>query len=132
MGDYQQYLPSKQEPKSSQPNLDEKQRLDEKAYRGWEEAFREGPLQRLRYLDALLARTTDPDQISRIKSRSAELIREVGPVAVLSDPSLISMVRQLFGAAGYERLKDRAKTAQLQQPDVVANMASPVHQRGER
>lgn len=111
MGDYQQYLPSQGETKSSQKQGGEMHhQFDETSVRGWEIAFRENPVHRLRYLDALLARTTDPVMVERIKARTAELIRELGPQAVLADPSLITMVRYLFGAKGYERLKDRART----------------------
>jgi len=109
MGDYQQYLPSK--PKASQQEGSEshRERFDEGAIRGWEVAFRESPVHRLRYLDALLARTTDPLQVERIKHRAGELIREVGATAVLADPSLISMVRFLFGVQGLKRLHERAE-----------------------
>ena len=112
MGDYQQYLPS--QPKASQQQGSEihRERFDEGAIRGWEVAFRESPVHRLRYLDALLARTTDPLQVERIKTRAGELIREVGATAVLADPSLISMVRFLFGVKGLERLRERAKAEQ--------------------
>jgi hypothetical protein len=114
MGDYQQYLPSQPKPSQQQGSESHRERFDEGAIRGWEVAFRESPVHRLRYLDALLARTTDPLQVERIKHRAGELIREVGATAVLSDPSLISMVRLLFGVKGLERLRERAKTEQVQ------------------
>jgi len=109
MGDYQQYLPSKPKPSQQEGSESHRERFDEGAIRGWEVAFREGPVHRLRYLDALLARTTDPLQVERIKHRAGELIREVGATAVLADPSLISMVRLLFGVQGLKRLHERAE-----------------------
>jgi hypothetical protein len=135
MGDERQYFPSAA--KSGPQGLpDERQAREVKQSADfWAMAVRESPLNRLRYYDALIARPgflDEPGQREKIKNRVGELIRELDAAAVVGDPNLASMVRFLFGAKGYERLKDRAKTAQLQQPDVVANMASPVHQRGER
>ena len=92
----------------------------------WDTLVRESPLNRLRYLDARLAQGATVDL-----NRVAELVREAGAKAVLSDPDAIGLVRQLFGERGVIRLKDRARTeTDKTQPDVVANMAHPLHQRG--
>ena len=112
--------------KSSQPQ-EKKREIDvSSSQRMWDTLVRESPLNRLRYLDARLAQgaTVDPNRV-------AELVREAGAKAVLSDPDAIGLVRQLFGERGVVRLKDRARTqTDKAQPDVVANMADPLHQRG--
>ena len=112
--------------KSSQPQ-EKKRELDvSSSQRMWDTLVRESPLNRLRYLDARLAQgaTIDPNRV-------AELVREAGAKAVLSDPDAVGLVRQLFGERGVVRLKDRARTqTDKGQPDVVANMADPLHQRG--
>jgi hypothetical protein len=97
MGDEKLYLKSK----PSQP----KEEIGQSSGRMWDVLVRESPLNRLRYLDAVLARGGDVD-----KDRVAELIREAGPKACLSDPDAVGLIRQLFGERGVERLKHRANS----------------------
>ena len=87
------------------------QHQEKKILDHWEESFKESPVQRLKYLDALLARTTDPDKVERIKWRVAELIRESDASAILGEPHLVTMIRYLYGEKGLKRLKERAKAA---------------------
>ena len=101
MGDENLYSQSK----SSQPRED-KGLNTESSQRMWDALVRESPLNRLRYLDARMAQGAAID-----KDRVADLIREAGPKAVLSDPDAVGLVRQLFGEKGVQRLKDRASTA---------------------
>lgn len=113
MGDVHQYLPSVG--KSGPQGLpdDQSEWAVKQAAAAWEKAVRESPLQRLRYYDARLARagfSGDPAERERVKERVAELIREVGAATVLTDPDVVSMVRELFGEKGVQRLKDRANT----------------------
>lgn len=87
--------------------------------RAWDERLRDGGIMaRLKLADALLARYTIlngpdrpdmPDLVDTLKSRVASMLREIAPAAVLSEPSIRSMVRQLFGEAGVVRLRDRAE-----------------------
>ena len=108
MGDEYSYRPSvgQSGPKAQPDNRSEQYSNQSLAY--WSEAVREGPVQRLRYLYAKLARA-NPDERERIKSRSAELIREAGAEAAMSDPHIIELVRELFGAPGVDRLRHRTK-----------------------
>lgn len=114
--------------KPSQPT-EKKRELDvSSCQRMWDTLVRESPLNRLRYLDARMAAGAEID-----RDRVAELVREAGAKAVLSDPDAVGLVRQLFGERGVVRLKDRARTqTDNAQPDVVANLADPLHQRGPR
>lgn len=113
--------------KSSQPQ-EKKREIDvSSSQRMWDTLIRESPLNRLRYLDARLAQgaTVDPNRV-------AELVREAGAKAVLSDPDAIGLIRQLFGEKGVQRLKDRASTEKHHEgePNMVADMADALHQRG--
>lgn len=104
MGDENLYC----EGKASQPRED-KGINTESSQRMWDALVRESPLNRLRYLDARMAQGPVID-----KDRVAELVREAGAQAVLSDPDAVGLVRQLFGEKGVQRLKDRARTAPQQ------------------
>ena len=73
----------------------------------WNELVRQSPLNRLRFYDAQLARGIDVN-----KDRVAELVREAGPAAVLSDRDAIGLVRQLWGERAVERLKRARTTAE--------------------
>jgi hypothetical protein len=88
----------------------------------WATAVSENPLNRLRLLDAKLARPGV--DVESIKARAGELIRELGAAKVLTDPDCIGLVRQLFGQRGVDRLRERAKdnASALQ-----TNTASIVH-----
>ena len=66
----------------------------------WNDLLRQSPLNRLRFYDAQLARGINVD-----KDRVAELVREAGPAAVLSDRDAIGLVRQLWGERAVEKLK---------------------------
>ena len=85
--------------KPSQPRED----IGQSARRMWDEMVRESPVNRLRYLDAVLARGGEVD-----KDRVAELIREAGAKACIADPDVVGLVRQLFGEKGVGRLRERA------------------------
>jgi hypothetical protein len=74
----------------------------------WATAVTENPLNRLRLLDAKLARPGA--DVESIKARAGELIRELGAEAVLTDPDCVCLVRQLFGEPGVKRLRDRVKS----------------------
>ena len=95
MGDETLYPQSK----ASQPRED----IGQSARRMWDELVRESPVNRLRFLDAVLARGGEVD-----KGRVAELIREAGAKACVADPDVVGLVRQLFGEPGVQRLKQRA------------------------
>jgi len=71
----------------------------------WNELVRQSPLNRLRFYDAQLARGLEVN-----KDRVAELIREAGPAAVLSDRDVIGLIRQLWGERAIEKLRQRANT----------------------
>jgi len=73
----------------------------------WATAVTENPLNRLRLLDAKLARPGV--DVESIKARAGELIRELGAAKVLTDPDCVGLVRQLFGQRGVDRLLERAK-----------------------
>jgi hypothetical protein len=101
MGDETVYGQSK----SSQP-IEKKSTLDvSSCQRMWDELVRGSPLNRLRYLDARMAAGAQID-----KDRVAELVRDAGAAAVLTDPDAVGLVRQLFGERGVQRLRDRART----------------------
>ena len=89
------------ENKPSQPRED----IGQSARIMWDELVRESPLNRLRYLDARLAAGAEID-----RERVAQLVREAGSKAVLSDPDAVGLVRQLWGERAVERLRDRANT----------------------
>ena len=58
-----------------------------------------------RYLDTRLAAGAEID-----RERVAQLVREAGAKAVLSDPDAVGLVRQLWGERAVERLRDRANS----------------------
>ena len=89
------------ENKPSQPRED----IGQSARVMWDELVRESPLNRLRYLDARLAAGAEID-----RERVAQLVREAGAKAVLSEPDAVGLVRQLWGERAVERLRDRANT----------------------
>ena len=66
----------------------------------WNELVRQSPLNRLRFYDAQLARGIEVN-----RDRVAELVREAGPAAVLSDRDVIGLIRQLWGERAVEKLK---------------------------
>lgn len=66
----------------------------------WNELVQQSPLNRLRFYDAQLARGIEVN-----RERVAELIREAGPAAVLSDRDVIGLIRQLWGEKAVEKLK---------------------------
>lgn len=107
MGDENLYQSFNTQNKSGQKVEDRSEFAIRSAQAGWDEAVRHSPLNRLRLLDARLAR---PDvDIEQVKARAAELVREIGAAQVLSDPGCVGLIRQLFGERGVQRLKDRAK-----------------------
>ena len=67
-------------------------------------------LNRLKLCEAYLARLTinpDPDALERLKDSTAAALRVADAAEVLGHPHLSSMVRQLFGERGLNRLKNR-------------------------
>jgi chromosome condensin MukBEF MukE localization factor len=106
MGDLHQYFPTKTEEPKPSHNLEHHIHSNQ---RTWDELVRQSPLNRLRFYDAQLARGIDVD-----RDRVAELVREVGPTAVLSDRDVIGLIRQLWGEKAVEKLRARAKTEQVQ------------------
>ena len=109
MGDEFTYFPTKQaQPEKPKPshNLEHQFHSNQAM---WNSAVRESPLNRLKFYDAQLARGIDVD-----RDRVAELVREVGPTAVLSDRDVIGLIRQLWGEKAVEKLRARAKTEQVQ------------------
>lgn len=108
MGDQHQYLPSKpSQPREEKKEFSQTEYHMQSARRMWDELVQGSPLNRLRYLDARLAQgaTVDPNRV-------AELVREAGAKAVLSDPDAIGLIRQIFGEKGVQRLRHRASTAE--------------------
>jgi hypothetical protein len=102
MGDLHQYFPTKTKSEEPKPSHN----LEHHIHRNvavWNELVQQSPLNRLRFYDAQLARGIEVN-----KDRVAELIREVGPAAVLSDRDVIGLVRQLWGERAVERLRERA------------------------
>jgi hypothetical protein len=68
------------------------------------------PLNRLKLCEAYLARLTinpDPDAMERLRDSTAAALRSVDAAEVLGHPHLMSMVRQLFGERGLNKLKKR-------------------------
>ena len=68
------------------------------------------PLNRLKLCEAYLARLTinpDPDAMERLKDSTAAALRLADAAEVLGHPHLNSMVRQLFGERGLNKLKKR-------------------------
>ena len=73
----------------------------------WNDLVRQSPLNRLRFYDAQLARGIDVN-----RDRVAELVREAGAAAVLSDRDAIGLVRQLWGERAVEKLKNARTNAE--------------------
>jgi hypothetical protein len=68
------------------------------------------PLNRLKLCEAYLARLTispDADALERLRDSTAAALRSADAAEVLGHPHLMSMVRQLFGERGLNRLKAR-------------------------
>ena len=107
MGDEFTYFPAKpvqqEKPKPSH-NLEHQLHSNQAM---WNSAVRESPLNRLKFYDAQLARGVEVN-----RDRVAELIREAGAAAVLSDRDTVGLVRQLWGERAVERLRARAKAEQ--------------------
>ena len=103
MGDEYTYSPSvkTEKPKPSH-NLEHSLHSNSAT---WSELVRQSPLNRLRFYDAQLARGIEVN-----RERVAELIREAGPAAVLSDRDVIGLIRQLWGERAIEKLRQRANT----------------------
>lgn len=110
MGDEFQYQPSAKTEKKA-PDRSEFAISSSADY--WATAVTENPLNRLRLLDAKLARPGV--DVEAIKARAGELIRELGAAKVLTDPDCVGLVRQLFGQRGVDRLRERAKENGLQE-----------------
>ena len=108
MGDIHTYFPSKktEEPKPSH-NLEHQLHSN---LATWNELVQQSPLNRLRFYDAQLARGIEVN-----RDRVAELVREAGAAAVLSDRDAIGLVRQLWGERAVEKLKRASTTAKQRQ-----------------
>ena len=102
----------------------------------WDKHGLRDDLGRLKLCEALLARYTvrqdeagHDERVDWLRGRTAETLREVGASLVVNEPSLMSMIRSLWGEKGVYRIKARAETERVQgQPDVVGHLASAVHQ----
>jgi hypothetical protein len=82
---------------------------DEWNAKGWN-AQEPTSLNRLKLCEAYLARLTispDPDALERLKDSTAAALRSADAAEVLGHPHLNSMVRQLFGERGLNKLKKR-------------------------
>jgi hypothetical protein len=98
MGDEYTYSPTvKQEKPKPSHNLEHSLHSN---LATWNELVRQSPLNRLRFYDAQLARGIEVN-----RERVAELVREAGPAAVLSDRDVIGLIRQLWGEKAVEKLK---------------------------
>ena len=77
--------------------------------RGWDK-LEPTPLNRLKLCEAYLARLTispDADAMERLRDSTAAALRSADAAEVLGHPHLMSMVRQLFGERGLNKLKKR-------------------------
>ena len=77
--------------------------------RGWDK-LEPTPLNRLKLCEAYLARLTispDADAMERLRDSTAAALRSADATEVLGHPHLMSMVRQLFGERGLNKLKKR-------------------------
>lgn len=67
--------------------------------------------------------------MEQLRNVVADCMQSVSSIKVLDNPSLLSMIRHLWGEKGVNRLKARAKAERVpRQPDVVADMVGAVHQ----
>ena len=83
---------------------------------GWDKTLADDPLAKLKIAEALAARYAfrsaehgHAERMDWLRGRVAELLRESSAAAVVADPSLLSMVRMMFGERGVGRLRDRAR-----------------------
>jgi hypothetical protein len=107
MGDEFTYFPTKQaQPEKPKPSHNLEHQFHSNQVM-WNSAVQESPLNRLKFYDAQLARGVEVN-----RDRVAELIREAGAAAVLSDRDTIGLVRQLWGEKAVERLRARVKAEQ--------------------
>lgn len=80
----------------------------------WDEV-KNDPIGRLRLADAYLARITVGDYSQRwertdwLRSSIGPHVRAADPAAILGDPHLCGMIRQLWGEAGIIRLRTRVE-----------------------
>ena len=105
----------------------------------WDKHGLSDDLGRLKLCEALLARYTlrsdeigHGDRMEQLRNVVADCMQSVSSIKVLDNPSLLSMIRHLWGEKGVNRLKARAKTERGQgterSQDVVADMVGAVHQ----
>lgn len=102
----------------------------------WDKHGLRDDLGRLKLCEALLARYSvqpeEGDRMEQLRNVVADCMQSVSSIKVLDNPSLLSMIRHLWGEKGVNRLKARAKTERGQgaerSQDVVADMAGAVHQ----
>jgi hypothetical protein len=93
-------------------------------------------LGRLKLCEALLARYSvqpeEGDRMEQLRNVVVDCMQSVSSIKVLDNPSLLSMIRALWGEKGVNRLKTRAKVERGQgaerPQDVVDDMARAVHQ----
>ena len=106
--------PAEQKQKTDKQKAADQQIFEANADRSarfWQSEI-DDPIMKLRLCDALLARyamhSDEPEiaeRIDALKGRVAEFIRMSEPKKVLGDPHIRSMVFQLFGERGINRLK---------------------------
>lgn len=105
MGDEYTYSPTvKQEKPKPSHNLEYQFHSNQAM---WNDMVRDSPLNRLKFYDAQLARGVEVN-----RDRVAELVREAGAAAVLSDRDVIGLIRQLWGEKAVEKLKRARTTAE--------------------
>jgi len=100
--------------KQKAADLAQLQALEHRNEKFWNSEIHD-PIMKLRLCDALLARYTIragdidiEDRMEELKDRVADVIRLAEPKKILGDPHIRSMVWQLFGERGFNRLKSLA------------------------
>lgn len=88
---------------------------ESRAEANWNKTISEDALGKLKLAEALLARYAfragehgHEERVEWLKGRVAELLRESAARDVVVDPSVMGMVRQLFGERGVARLREKA------------------------
>ena len=73
------------------------------------------PIGQLKFLDAYLARIQVRGEFSKLpffKEHVGRVLQTADPSEVVREPGVMSMIRELWGQKGYERMLERAKGTQ--------------------